>query len=123
MLLQGDEGSGLICDNKLTGILSFVIPTFTKVNNIYTRVYNYLDWIRSVTDKVDDSEGPTDTDNISQPANDNKLDAAPDTEINSGTEPDTKEADAKPQTEEDAELHIEEAVQPNIGDNTKEAVD
>ncbi|XP_013190327.2 trypsin beta [Amyelois transitella] len=46
----GDEGNALVCGNTLTGI-SFLTGNceITAYPELYTRVSNYTDWIRSVT--------------------------------------------------------------------------
>ncbi|KAJ7304130.1 hypothetical protein JRQ81_011657 [Phrynocephalus forsythii] len=48
---RGDSGGPLICDGKLQGIVSFGgFPCAEPLEpGIYTKVYNYLDWIKNVT--------------------------------------------------------------------------
>ncbi|CAH0725202.1 unnamed protein product, partial [Brenthis ino] len=46
----GDEGNALVCNNRLTGVLS--LPdgcTQSTLPEVYTRISNYTTWIRSVS--------------------------------------------------------------------------
>lgn len=45
---QGDDGSGVICNQRLCGIMSFSYSSELKHQTFYTNIYNYLDWIESV---------------------------------------------------------------------------
>lgn len=54
---QGDDGSGVICDERLSGIMSFSYSSEYRNQTFYTNVYNYVDWIESAA-SGDDGQGP-----------------------------------------------------------------
>jgi trypsin len=43
----GDSGGPLLCNDELTGVVSFGYPCGTGVPDIYTDVYDFNDWIDS----------------------------------------------------------------------------
>merc|ERR1711963_1250175 len=54
----GDSGSALVCDGKVSGIVSFGdIECRTDIDapNVYTRISPYVEWIQGVTE--DDGGG------------------------------------------------------------------
>lgn len=63
-VFQGDEGSGLICDGKLSGIVNVIFPDSAADSINYINVYHYLNWIESVGQSVPKPTGvppPDDT--------------------------------------------------------------
>lgn len=48
-ILQGDSGGGMLCNNKLTGVVSGGIGcAMPKIPGVYTDVYFYKKWIKTV---------------------------------------------------------------------------
>lgn len=46
---KGDSGGGLvtIADNELCGVVSWGVPCAKNKPDMYTRVFSYLNWIKS----------------------------------------------------------------------------
>ncbi|XP_043276813.1 chymotrypsin-2-like [Venturia canescens] len=51
-LCTGDSGGPLVYDGKVIGIASFVYKCGLGYPDVFTRVFEYLDWIKSVTNKL-----------------------------------------------------------------------
>ena len=52
--LQGDSGGPLVVDDVQVGVVSFGKPCARGVPDVYTRVYNYVDWINDNIDTYKD---------------------------------------------------------------------
>lgn len=43
---QGDSGGPLVADNVQIGVVSWGTPCARGQPDVFTRVYNYIDWIK-----------------------------------------------------------------------------